>query len=680
MNKYRVSADIGGTFTDLVFYDILTGDYRQDKVLSTPNNLCDAIMEAINKKIDDYSQIEFFVHGTTYGLNVFLERKGSRVALITTKGFRDVYMIGRGNREEMYNLFYKKPKKLVERKDIFEVEERILSDGTIKTKLTKESVLNIINRIKNTEYDSIAVCLINSYVNPIHEIEIEKIFKENIPDLSISPSYKIAREWREYERTSSTVLNAYISSNVQKYLKYLEERMKDKNYNKTMYIMQSGGGVITTSIAKENTLQTLLSGPVGGAIGAKTLSEILNYKNLIAVDMGGTSYDVNMVMDGKLDITRETNLQGFPILVPMVNIYSVGAGGGSIAWIEGGGLRVGPQSAGANPGPACYGKGGKEPTITDANLVLGRIEPDGFLGGNMNLDKKSAIEAVKTIAEKLNLSVIEAAEGICKIADAKMADAIRQITIRKGVDPRKFILVAFGGAGPMHVCLTSEHLGIETILVPDMPGIFSAWGMLQSDIRYDVARTIKSSISSINSSMVKRMNEIYKEMKKEVLNKLLQQNIDEKQCECQTIADARYVGQEYTIRVPFRPGIINSDSLKEFVQTFNIYHHNIYGYNNSNNKVEIVNLCLVGIGKLDKIPNRKAKKQSISNAKPRKITKVVFYSKEYETKIFERINLKPGQTVIGPAIIEELTSTTVVPPGYKVTVDEYYNLLIKKVK
>lgn len=677
MSKYRISADIGGTFTDLVFYDILTGNYTQGKVLSTPNNLSDAVMEAVDNRIDNYSQIEFFVHGTTVGLNAFLERKGSKVALITTKGFRDVYIIGRGNRKEMYNLFYKKPNNLLDRKDIFEVEERILSNGIIETKLNGNNLLNILNSIKNGGYNSIAVCLINSYVNPIHEIEIEKTAKENFSNVSISLSYKIAREWREYERTSTTVLNAYIAPIVQKYLEYLEKRLREKNFNKKIYIMQSGGGVMTTSIAKDSALQTLLSGPVGGAIGTKTLSEILNYNNLIAVDMGGTSYDVNIIVNGKPDITMETNLQGLPILVPMVNIYTIGAGGGSVAWIEGEGLRVGPKSAGANPGPACYGKGGKEPTITDANLVLGRIEPDGFLGGNMNLDKKSATKALKKIACKLNLSIRETAEGICKIADAKMADAIRQITVRKGIDPRKFILVAFGGAGPMHACLTAENLGIKTILIPDMPGIFSAWGMLQSDIRQDATRTLRSNPCS---TMMKKMNEVYKEMEKEVLKKLLQQNVDEKQCEFRKIADTRYEGQEYTIRISFNSGVINSESVKEFIQKFHSYHQNIYGHNNLDGKIEIINLRLEGIGKLDKIPKRKSKKQSNNIAKPRKTTKVVFYSKEYETKIFERNKLKPGQIVIGPTIIEELTSTTVVPPGYKTTVDEYYNLLIEKVK
>jgi len=354
MGRYRVSADIGGTSTDLVFYDILTGDYKQGKILSTPPNLSDAIIEGINEKIDDYSQIDLFVHGTTAGLNAFLERKGARLALITTKGFKDVYEIGRGNRKEMYNLFFKKPVPLVKRNDVFEVEERILYDGIVETKLVKKSVLNIINEIKNRGYESIAVCLINAYVNPVHEIEIERIIKENLPDISISLSHKIAREWREYERTSTTVLNAYIAPIVQKYLEFLEERMSNKDFNKTIHIMQSGGGVITSSIAKETPIQTLLSGPVGGAMGNKTLSEALNYRNLIGVDMGGTSYDVSMIIDGKPDVVIETNLEGFPILTPMINIYTIGAGGGSIAWIEGGGLRVGPVSAGANPGPACY--------------------------------------------------------------------------------------------------------------------------------------------------------------------------------------------------------------------------------------------------------------------------------------------------------------------------------------
>jgi N-methylhydantoinase A len=361
----------------------------------------------------------------------------------------------------------------------------------------------------------------------------------------------------------------------------------------------------------------------------------------------------------------------------MINIHSIGAGGGSIAWIEGGGLRVGPISAGAEPGPACYGKGGLEPTITDANLVLGRIDPDNFLGGNMVLDKNAAINAVKRIADELNITVEETAEGICKVADAKMADAIKQLTIRKGIDPREFALVSFGGAGPMHACLTAEELGINTIIVPKMPGVFSAWGMLQSDIRLDTVRTIRASVDNIS---LEEINARYKEMIGEISELLERQRIEKERREYRRIADMRYLGQEYMIRVPFEPGTgtITLETLKKLTETFHKYHHNLNGYNNPNEIVEIVNIRLVGLGKLDKILQHKEKNLYKSKPKPGKINKAIFYGRECETRFFNRRELKSGQKLGGPAVIEEFTATTVVPPGYEVTIDEYKNILITR--
>lgn len=675
MGKYRVAADIGGTFTDLVFYNIETGEYKVGKTLTTPKNLSDAVVKGLDSEVDHYSNIDFFVHGTTLGVNAFLERKGVKVALITTKGFVDVYEIGRGNRSDMYNFTFRKPNPLIERVDVFEVEERILADGLEKVPLREESLKNTIEKIRQKEYRSVAVCLINAYVNPVHEIAVGQILKEALPDLSISLSHQIAREWREYERTSTTVLNAYIAPIVQRYLDFLETRMKTKGFEKNVHIMQSGGGVITAEIAKETPIQTLLSGPVGGAVGNKSLSELLGYRNLIGVDMGGTSYDVSMVINGRPDVSTETRLEGFPILVPMVSIYTIGAGGGSIAWTEGGGLRVGPVSAGADPGPACYGNGGVEPTITDANVVLGRIDPDGFLGGSMLLDKEAAINAVKKVAAELNLDITETAEGICKIADAKMADAIRQLTVRKGIDPREFVLVAFGGAGPMHACLTAEELNIDTILVPEMSGTFSAWGMLQSDIRQDAVCTMKNNVDKIP---LEKINNIYGEMMGEVSSLLIKQEIGEDKAEYLKTADMRYLGQEYTVRVSFAPGLVTAESMVELKNSFHELHQQIYGHNNSAGEVEIVNLRLVGLGKLDKKSKEKARESAASAPKPRKIGQAVFYGTQFDTVIYNRDELKPGHKFFGPAIVEELTATTVVPPGYRVLMDEYRNIVITK--
>lgn len=675
--KYRVSADIGGTFTDLVFYDPETGVYLEGKMLTTPHDRSDAVIAGIGEKIIDYTNIEFFVHGTTAGLNAFLERKGERVALLVTEGFRDVYEIARGNRPGLYDLRYRKPQPLIGREDIFEVKERMMANGETLLPVDEESVAAAAEKIAAGSYTSIAVCLINGYENPAHELDIERLLQKYLPGRPVSLSHRVAREWREYERTSTTVINAYIAPIVQKYLETLETRMSGKMFQKRVHVMQSGGGVITAEIAKSVPIQTLMSGPVGGAVGTQSLSSLLGYPNLIGVDMGGTSYDVSIVVDGRPDISSEVSLEGFPILVPMVKIYTIGAGGGSIAWIEAGGMRVGPMSAGADPGPACYGRGGSQPTITDANTALGRLVPDGFLGGGMKLDKTAAEKAIEPLANRLGMNVTETAEGICAIADAKMADAIRQLTVRKGIDPRNFVLVAFGGAGPMHACSTADELEIKRVLVPVMPGIFSAWGMLQSDIRQDLSRTMQCGLSNAD---VEKIRMKFDEMTDEAMALLERQHITRDQAEFVRSADMRYLGQEYTVRVSFEGEIVDVEAIETLKETFHSFHAQIYGHNNPEGEVEIVNLRLVGLGRLDKIPRAKSAKFSSDPPEPIKRQRAIFSGNEHDTAIYSRKSLLSGQSFFGPAIVEELTATTVVPPGWEARVDEYDNIMIEKEK
>ncbi|MBR3167019.1 MAG: hydantoinase/oxoprolinase family protein [Lachnospiraceae bacterium] len=672
---YRVSADIGGTFTDLVFYNMETGKYTAGKTLTTPANLSDAVMNGIGESIENFEDIEFFVHGTTSGLNAFLERRGAKVALIMTQGFRNVYEIARGNRPPMFDFRYHKPTPLVQPCSCYEVEERLLTDGTEYRPVNPASVKAAADEIAKGDFTSVAVCLINAYENPAHELEIEKLLHEYLPGVPVSLSHRVAHEWREYERTSSTVINAYIAPIVQKYLEFLEERMAGRNFGKNVHIMQSGGGVITADMAKRIPIQTLMSGPVGGAVGNQTLSQMLGIPNLIGVDMGGTSYDVSMVVDGRADVSNEVNLEGFPILTPMVNIHTIGAGGGSIAWIEAGGLRVGPKSAGSVPGPACYGRGGKDPTITDANVVLGHLDPHGFLGGNMDLDKEASIEAMKTVAGPLNMTVEELAQGICEIADAKMADAIRQLTVRKGIDPREFVLVAFGGAGPMHACTTAEELEITKVLVPELPGTFSAWGMLQSDIRQDLARTYQHSLMKVDVTDVAAK---YDEMTAEAMELLIRQDITEDQAQFVRNIDIRYVGQEYTVRISFPEGPVNQEALDAVIADFHNQHLQIYGFNNPGGEVECVNLRLVGLGVLEKMPKQKSDIFCTDAPIPEKSQEAIFKNIRYEAKIYQRDTLKPGQEFMGPAIVEELTTTTVIPPFWKVTIDPFYNMMITK--
>lgn len=675
MTRYRLSADIGGTFTDVVLFDKGTGQYNTEKVPTTPGNLSEGVLNGVNRMVQDFNQVDFFVHGTTVGLNAFLERKGSNMALIVTSGFKDVYEIGRANRSEIYNIQYRQPAPLIKRRHIFEVEERTLVDGTIDTSLNDANLQQVINKIIDQNYDSVSVCLLHSYRNPKHEKMIKKKIKEQLPNMSVSLSHEVVREWREYERTSTAVINAYIAPIVENYLSKFESEIDNRGLNRGLYIMQSNGGVMTSEIARTKPIQTLLSGPVGGTMGSLTLGEKTSTENLICVDMGGTSFDVSMVINGDPDVTSEASIEKFPILSPMVNMHTIGAGGGSIAWIEGGGLRVGPHSAGANPGPACYGSGGTAPTVTDANLILGRIDADGFLGGKMKLDWNAAYNAIQKLAQELDLSVIETAEGICDIANAKMADAIRTLTVSKGIDPRDFSLVAFGGAGPMHSMLIADHLDIDKILIPTVAGTFSAWGMLQTDIRHDDVRTY---IAYLENSDFGKMDRLFGDMEQEAIIVLHQQNIKKEDIHFTRLADLRYVGQEYTVTVPLIEGEITGDSIKQLKELFHSTHQKIYGHNNPEGAVEIVNLRIVSLGELENEESSLSTSKSLGSPEPIRKKDVIWNNKKIQTPIYSTDNLAFGHIISGPTIIESSTSTIVVPEDYLVKVDQIGNLQVTR--
>ncbi len=669
MTRYRLAVDIGGTFTDLVVYDKQQHEFYTHKTLSTPHNLAEGVMAAIDTYIGDFSEIEYFVHGTTSGLNAFLERKGAKVALLVTEGFRDVYEIGRANRTEMYNIQFEKSKLLLNRADIYEVKERVNYNGEVEKEIDLDNVDNVLESLKEENYDAVAVCFLHSYKNPEHEQKIKRRMEREI-NIPVSLSSDIAREWREYERVSTTIINAYVAPIVKRYLEILEGEMKNREYEKDIYIMQSNGGVMTSKIAKNLPLQTLMSGPVGGTIGGMNLADITEDRNLICVDMGGTSFDVSMIIDGEPDITAETIMEGFPILSPMVNIHTVGAGGGSIAYLEGGGLRVGPKSAGSYPGPACYGNGGTMPTVTDANLVLGRIDPHNFLGGDIVLDKEASKLAVKTLADKVGLTVEEMAEGICDIANAKMADTIRNLTVKKGIDPREFTIVAFGGAGPMHASFIAELLGVKKVLVPNSCGTFSAWGMLRTDIRYDTVRNFVSALKDVNKE---RMTLLFDDMRNEAEQVLEQQNISPQKINFQKSVDIRYFGQEYTVNIPYQ-----SESLEELEEKFHQSHFDIYGHNNPLGATEIVNVRTTALGDLEKMEltaSKTNKKVSVTSNQTRSI---VWKGIHKETNVFTTDGLNVGAYFDGPAVIEDKNSTIVIPESYSVQLDDNKNIVIYK--
>ena len=670
----RLAADIGGTFTDFILYDPELQELRVGKHPSSPQDLSQGVLTGIRELAPDLSSIEFLTHGTTSGLNAFLERKGARTALITTEGFRDVYFIGRGNRPgDIYNLKYRKPEPLLKRRDIFEVKERITTDGTIATAIDLDSLADVTQRISEGEYRSVAVCLLHAYVNSQHELTIRDFLVSNLPDVSVSLSHLVAREWREYERTSTTVMNAYISPSVEGYLDKLSSELSDGGYAAPLFVMQSTGGLLTSETARDRAVQTLMSGPVGGAMGGVAITRELDHLNLICIDMGGTSFDVSMIIEGNPDLTTEVYLEGFPLLTPMVNIHTTGAGGGSIAWIEGGGLRVGPRSAGADPGPACYGKGGQEPTVTDANLALGKLDPDFFLGGAMALKPELAETALSRIATELDLTSIELAEGICRIVNAKMAEAIREITVKRGIDPREFHLVAFGGAGPMHAVTIARELEMSNVVIPRSPGAFSAWGMLQTDVQRD---SVYPYNKLADDEIETELDNFFREIDGLALDELRNEKITVDELHVIKSADLRYYGQEHTLTLALPVASNGSVDLAGTRSLFHLEHENRYGHNNPKASVEFVNLRVSAVGKLPKSELPAGGIDEGSSAIPSATREVYFNGVATETDVLSRSALQPGQSFAGPAIVEEETCTTVLPPGSAVRVDDYSNLII----
>jgi N-methylhydantoinase A len=661
--------DIGGTFTDFMVVDDAAGAASPGKVSSTPANPAEGVIEGLRALVEDQSAIELIVHGTTVGINAFLERKGTRVLLIATDGLGDSYSIARGDRKELYALQYRKPERLVRRADVYEIRERLDWDGSVLAPLEPDSFGPVIERIRQDDIQAVAVCLIHAYVNPEHELRAREILQAAVPGLSVTLSHEVAREWREYERSSSAVLNAYIAPPVERYLTRLEDGLTDLGVRPPLHVMQSNGGITTARRARELPIQTLLSGPVGGAIGGAALARATGRPNLLCVDMGGTSFDLSLVVDGRPSVSTETQLEGLPVLMPLVDIHTVGAGGGSIAFLEAGGLRVGPHSAGADPGPACYGRGGTRPTVTDANLLLGRLDPGYFLGGRMRLDEDAARRAAEPIAAELGLGEIAFAEGVLAVVNAAMADAMRTITVKQGIDPRAYALVAFGGAGPMHACWLAAELGIGEVIVPWSAGAFSAWGMLQTDMRQDLARTFYRPMAGLEPA---DMDAVFAEMATEGAELLREQGVDDLDLAFARTADMRYVGQEYAVNVSIGAEI----DLATVEADFHAAYRTRYGHATPGAPVEFAHLRLAALGRIrgDAIPFR-----SNGSGDPSLGTRAVTYDGEpHDTPILLRDRLAPGATHAGPAVIEEDTTTTVVPPGWRARLDEHGNLVLER--
>jgi N-methylhydantoinase A len=676
MSRFRVSMDIGGTFTDVVAYDEEAGRYSAGKSSTTPRDLTEGVLNALATIDSHPEQCSFAVHGTTQGLNAFLQRRGERVLLLATAGAGDVYHIARGNRTRLYDIHFRKPTPLVARADIVEIGGRLNYAGEELAPLDRDAVRAAARRARDEGFGAVAVAFLFSYLNPAHELEAEAILQEELGDaVTISLSHRIAREWREYERTSSAVLDAYTSPIIRRYLDRLEGELRGRGLQVPLHVMQSSGGIVTAQAARQISLQTLLSGPVGGTMGGVALARMLGRRNLICIDMGGTSFDVSLVVDGKPDVSTEASLEGFPLLMSVVNIHTIGAGGGSIAYAEAGGLRVGPESAGADPGPAAYGRGGTRPTVTDANVLLGRVDPAWFAGGQMTLDVEAARRAIGALAAELGLEAVELAEGVCDVINAKMAQAIRTLTVEKGIEPRDFALVAFGGAGPMHAAFLAQELEVGEVLVPRFPGAFSAWGMLETEIRKDFARAYFTPLSDLDHE---DLAAAVREQEQEASDALAEEGIPVGERRVEHALDIRYVGQEYTLTIPLLSAAEPSGPSFDdaLARRFDEAHEQRFGHANPGAPVELVALRSTGFGDLGRVqPQRFDRQTGVEYEHEERA--IVFGRVERTARIARRDALAPGAVVEGPAVIVEATATTVVPPGSMLEVDEFGGLVIR---
>lgn len=677
---FRLGVDTGGTFTDIAVVNEADSHVSVTKVPSTPDNPSRAIINGVKKimglqdiKAED---ITFFIHGTTVATNALLELKGAKTALMTTEGFRDILQIGRQTRPSLYDFYGHRPKAIVPRNLRYEVPERVLFSGEVLKPLDVDAVKNIVEDMKKNKVEAVCVCLLHSYANAEHEKMIKEIVTAEFPDVLVTLSSEILPEFREYERMSTVCINGYVMPKVNKYVVDLTSKLKEIHLKSELYIMQSNGGVITAETARESSARTVLSGPAGGALAGGFVCEQTEHSNIITVDMGGTSLDICLIADKKPRYTTESQIGGYPIKLPMIDIHTIGAGGGSIAWIDGGGaLRVGPESAGADPGPACYCKGGTEPTVTDANIVLGRLNPEYLLSGEFDLDKSKAYNVIKEkIADPLKLSVVEAAAGIIKVVNANMVRGIRVVSVEKGYDPREFALVPFGGAGPVHGVEMAEELGMKEVIVPKNPGVTSAVGMLSADVRHDYVKTFIADSSKI---ALRDLQEIVDELEAAAVKELSGEGFRKEDMEFKRLLDMRYLGQAYEIPVYICGGVLKASDIVDTRNTFDDLHFKSYGYCRKEQVVEIVNIRLTALGKLPKMNVLRKESDSKYTPAPSESREVYMRKSYVPSDIYIREDLKDGAVILGPAIVEQLDSTTVIFPNQTASVDTFGNIIIQ---
>jgi N-methylhydantoinase A len=677
--RLRLAADIGGTFTDIAVFDDKSGTLTFGKVLSTPERLVDGISAGVEKAGSDYRSADLFLHGSTVAINTMLERTGARTALLITEGFRDIYEIGRINRPDAYNLFFRKHVPLIERALRFEVHERVLADGEIDRPLDEQEIERLGARLAELGIEACAILFLNCYANAEHEARAKAILEARHPGMFVSASYELSQEYREFERCSTVAANAYIGPKIRRYVGEIEDHIRGAGFDGSFLVVQSTGGLYEADQARRQCVRMLESGPAAGVIGTQALCRTLKIDNAIAFDMGGTTAKAGVIHKGEALTTGAALIGGYdqalPVQIAMMDIFEVGTGGGSIARLEEGGLRVGPRSAGAAPGPACYGLGGTEPTVTDANLLLGRLAADRFLGGEMRLDPAAAERAMAGLAKALRLSVTAAADGILRIAATAMSLAVKGVTTERGLDAGQFALVAYGGAGPLHAVAVAREIGMRSVIVPQAPGLFSAFGMLHSDLRYDYVRT---SLMRLEDASFRDIEKVYRALEGEGRAALANTSVKPRQVTVARAADMRYVGQEHAVTVEIPLKVFERRDHGAIKQLFDAMHELRYGTSAPAERAEIVSLRSTITGLMRKPPQAtimrgRAVPPAAASAGTRKTH---FGGRFHPTPVYRREALLAGNRIKGPALVEEYASTTVLMPGDVLDVDVYGNLNI----
>jgi len=681
----RVAVDIGGTFTDATLIDEATGHVAIAKTLTTPADPSEGFMAAVERAVREAGvtarDVTFVVHATTVATNAIIEGKVARSGFVTTEGFRDLLEIGRQVRPTLYDPQFEKPRPLVPRDRAVGVVERLGPKGEVLTPLDERSVRDAAALLARERVESVAVCLLHAYVNPEHERRVGEILAEELPGVPVSLSSEVAPEFREYLRASTTVINAVVRPVVGRYLERIERRLAEAGIGAKLLVMQSSGGVFGADAAARRPVFMVESGPAAGVIAAAHLGAGIGRPDILSFDMGGTTAKVGLIRDGRPSVTKDyqvgahagagiggMSLAGYPVRTPVVDLVEIGAGGGSIAWVDSGGLlRVGPRSAGADPGPVCYRRGGVEPTVTDANVVLGRLNPSYFLGGELELDVDAARRAIEErCARPLGLSLVEAANGIVEIANAAMVNALHLISVQRGYDPRDFLLVAFGGAGPVHANALARDAEMPTVLVPRSPGIFSATGLLATDLKRDAARTIMRRLEELDPA---ELEHAFAELERAGAEEMAAEGVAPDRIEFVRQLDLRYVGQSYELTVPA------GDDLPA---RFHAEHDRTYGFSAETEPVECVGVRLQTVGRIARPPLRTLER---GDAPPPKATRRVYFAEAggyVDCAVHDRYALPAGARLAGPAVVEELDSTTVVHPSYTARVDDVGNIWIER--